>query len=833
VLAGLVTAVGGAPAATAGVSPGVADLVSVRSDGTPAQDSSFDPAISADGRFVVLSSSEPLDTDALPADTPSSQVFVRDLAAGRTRLLTLTYDLGDGEPGEPGEPAGPRARPADGHSRFPSISADGRYVAIETTASLAGLFPNDLSKIVLIDRDPDGDGELDEPVGSTIALSYSLLSENDADPVPAVRPSISAGGGVVVYEENQDGATRLAVSTRTPGGLFERRVLYPQQPGLVLTEAWTPAISGDGRRVVAMAGYVNPPPPPPAIAAAAVPGDAVVGFDLAAVAPDGTVAAVRLDLDGAGVPIGVHLGGNRPLISHDGLRVVFEASVPLACGGCEFPPHEPRAFLAGADPDGDGAIGPSTTIEALSRDTAGEPVRAIMPAISGDGRYAAFVTDAPQTHNGVDQPSGDSSCAVPRTGVVFALAQVQSACQVVVRDLVLDAARAADGLDRLPGELASPSVLGDCSSSLAPDDTCASDGIAGLPAISGNGGVVAFASTADDLVPDDDNADQDVFARRFTPGLEAGAIDFGAVQVGDEVSLGTVVTPVGFGPLVVQSMTVQGVGFSLDTHTCGIDLHAGDSCVVSVAFAPTAEGLHTGSLLIQPAGLPPVPGQLVTVPLRGRATAFPQPDPAFVAEPDPLDFGERLTLSDSPPAAVTVRNGGERPLVITAVGLPELPTAADYRIVADACAGATLTAGASCTVTLVHRPLGPGARPAVLRIDQQTPVGLQPHLVQLLGAGTTPALQVNPAVVPVGRLTAVLGTGFPAGRVVSISMPGFPELVEATTDASGAFSAALMVYPNSVPGSRVVEAMIDGIGDSENLLVVPGTLGPPDFLARR
>jgi hypothetical protein len=207
-------------------------------------------------------------------------------------------------------------------------------------------------------------------------------------------------------------------------------------------------------------------------------------------------------------------------------------------------------------------------------------------------------------------------------------------------------------------------------------------------------------------------------------------------------------------------------------------------------------------------------------------------------QPDTVDFGERLIFTDSGPAAVTVANAGTGPLVIGAVSLPPLlaPSApGDYRITANTCAGATLAAGASCAVTLVHQPQGPGARPAVLQIDQQVPGAPQPHLVQLLGAGTAPAIQINPAVVTVGRITTVFGTGFPPGHTVSIRMPGFPELVQVTPDAAGIFAIPLLVYPNSVAGSRVVQAAVDGttIGDSKNLLVVPGTLGPPDFLIRR
>ena len=266
-------------------------------------------------------------------------------------------------------------------------------------------------------------------------------------------------------------------------------------------------------------------------------------------------------------------------------------------------------------------------------------------------------------------------------------------------------------------------------------------------------------------------------------------------------------------------------------------LHVESTCAATLDFTPKAEGTRTGSLLVKPGFVAQVP-----TPVTGVGTAFPQPDPAFEAQPDPLDFGQRLIFTDSAAGVVTVRNAGSRVLRVEAVSLPPLAAPAapgDYRITATTCTGATLKPGETCTVTLVHQPRGPGARPAVLQLDQRVPTDpptLQPHLLQLLGAGTTPLVQVNPGVVTVGRPTMVTGTGFPPGQPVSILMPGFPELEHVTPDAAGVFTRELLVFPNSVPGNRVLTAAVDvdpAIGGSTTLLVVPGTIGPPDFLVRR
>ncbi|MGH3993814.1 MAG: hypothetical protein ACRDSN_15300, partial [Pseudonocardiaceae bacterium] len=84
VLTGLVTALGVAPSATAGISPGQTLRVSLASDQSASNDTSGDPSVSGDGRYVAFSSRSQLDKAALVDDTPSSQIYVRDLVTNNT-----------------------------------------------------------------------------------------------------------------------------------------------------------------------------------------------------------------------------------------------------------------------------------------------------------------------------------------------------------------------------------------------------------------------------------------------------------------------------------------------------------------------------------------------------------------------------------------------------------------------------------------------------------------------------------------------------------------------------------------------------------------------------
>lgn len=98
---------------------GTTVLVSVNRAGTgPGNGASQTPVISADGRFVAFASRA---SDLVDGDTNGlSDVFVRDLVAGTTRLVSRAF-------GSTGSAGGASYRPA--------MSADGRWIAFESHAT--------------------------------------------------------------------------------------------------------------------------------------------------------------------------------------------------------------------------------------------------------------------------------------------------------------------------------------------------------------------------------------------------------------------------------------------------------------------------------------------------------------------------------------------------------------------------------------------------------------------------------------------------------------------------------------------------------------------------
>jgi Tol biopolymer transport system component len=165
--------------------PGTTERVSVVSDGTQANNISGRrgaPATSADGQLVVFDS---LASNLVPGDTNAfDDIFVRDRATGTTRRVSVSSSGAQG----------------DNISSSPAISGDGRFVAFVSNASnLAPGDTNGVRDIFVHDR----------ATGTTrrVSVSSSGAEGNGAsggsgatNDVATIAPAISADGRFVAFE---------------------------------------------------------------------------------------------------------------------------------------------------------------------------------------------------------------------------------------------------------------------------------------------------------------------------------------------------------------------------------------------------------------------------------------------------------------------------------------------------------------------------------------------------------------------------------------------------------------------------------------------------------
>lgn len=908
------------PAARAAAAPGSTVRASVV-DGTDAQvdEGGWDQELSGDGNSVVFTSDAQLD-DLETAG--NANVFVRDLRANRTVQISrgqFTWPEPPEEPEIPEVPEVPepptftppklggdkllslngrRAQPtgepdvewgevaATGSSGFGTISEDGRYVAFTTTAdNITTDDPDTAIDLLVCDRDPDNDGELDEErEDGSLVYEYFRVSQPEWESGEGgwfrvdspQRPRISADGGRLVWRDltrDAQGLDHQVVKTASlvpplvppegsaPGLPGNAEVLslmiYGGEPTELLGG---PDLSADGRYVVAVGRYIRYEGPNEF--PVQIPYTAVVRVDL----DTGTV--LRVDWDEATTPEEpVYLSWDRTVqlsdatISGDGSQIAFVADAwanfcePYQCWYSAA--DQPQVYLVRVAEDGT-----PLSSEIASRGNEHQVVNGVLPALSADGRFLAFVTDNLNAHDGVDVEGGDS-CIVPdddgggddvpaSTPTIAALPPYdelrdeRTFCQVVVRDLVVDRERLTTEQPWLPGTLASPGSSEDCAEEIPEGGTCAGnentlpDVYNRRPSLSHDGSAIGYKSDATDLVLDDPDENEigDVFVRTFRPELRPvpDPMDFGEVTLTNTFDQTVRLDHVGTGPLVVTEIEVLGTNaddFVVGAQTCegeAVVLQQTDSCEVSVAFTPSAEGDRTATLLLRTRD-----GREFTVELVGRGTKVRviNPNARFAATPDPLAFGQRLLQSTGPESTVTVRNTGAAELRITTVEIVSAAAPNDYAISANTCTTAPIPGGGQCQVTVRFIPTASGDRTAVLRFVDNAPGG--PHLVGLGGVGSTPTIALSPAVTQPARVLTVTGQGFTPLQDVTITMPGTPNTVTVTTNADGTFTKGLLILPKSPIGTRPVVATVNAfplITAQKPVLVVTPSVSPADFVIR-
>ncbi|MBN2719688.1 MAG: PD40 domain-containing protein [Proteobacteria bacterium] len=206
---------------------GTTSRVSVGPAGVEADDNSYEPALSRDGRYVAFYSYA---ANLVPEDiNPDGDVFLRDTQQGITSLVSVST-------------AGTQGNKS---SYNPAISADGRYVAFSSIAD------NLVSG--------DSNGKMDVFLRDTVLEATSLVSVSTAGVQAeggSYTPSISADGRYVAFYSN---ATNLVPGdTNDADDVFVRDTVMNITARVSVSAAGTeangesncPYISADGRYVV-------------------------------------------------------------------------------------------------------------------------------------------------------------------------------------------------------------------------------------------------------------------------------------------------------------------------------------------------------------------------------------------------------------------------------------------------------------------------------------------------------------------------------------------------------------------------------------------------------
>jgi len=424
----------GAAAPDAAAQVDVVTRASVDSTGAQANQNSISSgfAISADGRFVAFESSA---WNLVPGDlNHATDVFVHDRRTGATVRVSV----------------GSANQEADEECLGPALSADGRFFAFTSRATnLVDDDTNGMADVFVRDRDPDGDGVFDEDNGVTSRMSVDsngLQGDSDSGGV-----SISGDGRFVAFDSlatnlvagDANGAIDVFVHDRATGTTSRVSVSSEGLEGDRYSQS--AEISADGRFVAFDSESDN-----------LVPNDVNGLRDV----------FLRDRVDGVTELVSVSsasLQGNSssgaPAISADGRIVAFTSNstnlvVPDTNGDLDV-------FVR------DRMAGTTTRANSDSSGVQGN-YGAIFAAISGNGRFVTFASDAGNLIANDTNETGDVFIHDVVTGETFAV-------------------------------------------SVNPAGTVADSSSFGHSALSFDGKSVVFSSSAADLVAGDTNGYTDVF----------------------------------------------------------------------------------------------------------------------------------------------------------------------------------------------------------------------------------------------------------------------------------------------------------------------------------
>ena len=457
------------------------------------------------------------------------------------------------------------------------------------------------------------------------------------------------------------------------------------------------------------------------------------------------------------------------------------------------------------------------SVDVNGRPTASREALAAQPALSADGRYVTFTAE-----------SGRAQLDPATKGNRFR--------QVFLRDRI---AGRTTTLSRAPNGQAS-------------------NGIGFTPAIDADGGVVAFASIASDLVPGVGEAPAHVYAWSAATGQVELVSRASDGSPGNDASAYPAVTADG-GSVAFASLATNLVPGDTTGGTFGTQpstsfvgraqiVVAGDIFVRQRAVARTSRVSAARGNDSEANGFslfPSISGTGRYVAFTSAATNLVQADrnevapdvfvrdrpPRLEAGPNPVDFGAAALGSLGTTRPATIRSTG-----VTAARIDEISiggaNAGDFVVAANPCSGQVLAPGAACEVQVLFVGTAQGDRKATLRIanDAGDPVTLG-----LIGTVGKAQLKVEPPQGPAGLVVTATGTGFPPNAPIELTwskgITATP-MAPVVSDASGSFVAQVLVLPRDQEGRRNLRAVASVPGVTVKavtapFLVVPSTAGPP------
>ena len=232
--------------------------------------------------------------------------------------------------------------------------------------------------------------------------------------------------------------------------------------------------------------------------------------------------------------------------------------------------------------------------------------------------------------------------------------------------------------------------------------------------------------------------------------LSASSLNLGSVAVGDTSAAKTVKLTNHGNVALDFSSILPTTNFGVSSNTCGASIAAGAACTVGVTFSPTAAGAVTGTLTFTDSA----ENSPQVVSLTGTGTT------PVTLSPSTLTFAAVAVGDTSAAKTVKLTNHGNVALDFSSI----LPTT-NFGVSSNTC-GASIAAGAACTVGVTFSPTAAGAVTGTLTFTDSAENS--PQVVSLTGTGTTP-VTLSPSTL---TFAAVAVGGTSAAKTVKLTNHG-------------------------------------------------------------
>jgi hypothetical protein len=265
-----------------------------------------------------------------------------------------------------------------------------------------------------------------------------------------------------------------------------------------------------------------------------------------------------------------------------------------------------------------------------------------------------------------------------------------------------------------------------------------------------------------------------------------------------------------------SSSLTDSVDFTKDDSSCGGGLQPGGSCTITFTFTPQSNGALTSTYSIADQNNQSEP---LTVTLGGNGTGV-APVPQPVLTPPALNFGDTIVNTASASQTATLKNTGNGTLQI--IGFTLLGTNPSSFSQTNTC-GASLVAGASCSIAVTCTPSTTGTLSATLTANYPAPLPQQSVFATCTGTTQgAPRTSLTPASFDFGNIAT--GTTS-AAQTFTLTNAGSAALAITSVALGGANAGSFAVSANNCGASLAASK-------SCTIAVIFSPSGPGNFSSK-